>query len=318
MRILVLEELSGDGAQRAQSVGVRDERRANAERAPDDWRIRQIDPAAGTALDVALDLKAVLPEVRVTLVHLGPADAVHWMRDELARGCHSAVRVWSDEVAGVGTQAKAVVLAAAARASGFDFVLTGAVNATSAGGQLGVLLARHLGVPCVTQASSAVPAPSAGAPADPDRLIVTRELARGFRERVAVMLPAVVTVAAAASPARHVASLRDLLHAQESVIAVWDLAELGVPRETIRRADAALRAGDTRHPRPKHRYISAPDQSAPAFDRILQLVAGSVQRREGRVVRGTADEIAAEIFAALRRDGWLDHLGPDGPVPCEG
>ncbi len=54
--------------------------------------------------------------------------------------------------AAAGAAGKALVLAAAAQAAGFDLVLAGAAGVVDAGGQLGVLLAGHLGVPCVTQA----------------------------------------------------------------------------------------------------------------------------------------------------------------------
>ena len=80
MRILVLIELAGDVELRAQSDGLGDERFANAERAPGDWRIRQVDPGAQRALDLALGLKAKAMGTEVTLVHLGPAGAEHWMR----------------------------------------------------------------------------------------------------------------------------------------------------------------------------------------------------------------------------------------------
>jgi electron transfer flavoprotein beta subunit len=306
VRVLVLLELAGDVALRAQSDGLRDERFANAERAPDDWRIRQVDPAAQRALDLALRLKADVPVSEVTLMHLGPADADHWMRREAARGCDGALRVWDGELAGAGTQVKALVLAAAVGRRGFDLVLAGVASLSSAGGQLGVLAAAHLGAPCVTQAC-AIEHGAAG----PDALTVTRALAGGYRERVTVTLPAVVTVVPSADPPAHTAALPDLLRGQTEEIPVWDLAQLGVPRERLQAAARPLRAGAPRAPHPRGKPIAAPDQSAPAFDRILQLVAGTVQRRQGQVVHGTPDEIATEIVATLSREGWLEHLRGD-------
>jgi electron transfer flavoprotein alpha/beta subunit len=321
VRILVLMELAGEVVLRAQSAGLRDERFANAERAPDDWRIRQVDPAAQRALDLALDLKTSAPGTEVTLFHLGPAGAEHWMRREAARGCDGALRVWDAELAGAGTQVKALVLAAAAEGRGFDLVLAGAASLSSAGGQLGVLAAAHLGAPCVTQAC-AVELPGVGSDAaGPDALVVTRALAGGYRERVAAALPAVVTVVPAAEPPAHVATVPDLLRWQTEEIPVWDLAQLGVPREAVRAAARPLRPGALRAPHPRRKPIAAPDQSAPAFDRVLQLVAGTVQRRQAQVVHGTPDELAAEIVATLSREGWLDHLrgdagtGPGAGVP---
>ena len=197
-------------------------------------------------------------------MHLGPADAVHWMREEAARGCDAAVRVWDDELALVGTQAKALVLAAAVRSHGADLVLTGTANAASAGGQLGVLLARHLGVPCVTNASRVACPSRDGGRRRLGRaaLHVTRDLARGYRERVAVALPAVVTVVPGDDDGE-LASLPSLLRAQESDIPVWDLATLGVGADQLRKAGQALRPGELRPPRPPMRYIAAPMRRRP-------------------------------------------------------
>ena len=310
MRVVVLMELTGDVALREQSADVRDERIANDRRVPDQWRILQVNPADAAALDVALGLKDADPSVHVTLLHLGPPDAAQWMREELARGGDAALRVWDDELTGAATAVKALALTAAVRTGGFDLVLAGTANAVSAGGQLGVLLARHLGVPCVTQARVVGPASvEAGRPLNaPQRLTIMRALARGFRERVEVTLPAVITVVAAAEAAWHMASVNHLVEAQGAELPVLDLATLGVPREAVRRAGAALRPGSMRPPRPRLRFIPTPDQAAPAFDRILQMVAGVVRQREGRVVRGDPEAVVQELFDFLRREGWLDHL----------
>jgi electron transfer flavoprotein beta subunit len=304
VRVLVLLERAGDTALRAQSDGLTDERYAAGERGPHDWRIRQVDPAAQHALELALDLKVKLPSTEVTLVHLGPVGAERWMRDEAARGCGGALRVWDAELAGAGTQVKALVLAAAADGRGFDLVLAGAESLSSAGSQLGVLVAAHLGVPCVTQACALELGPDGA----PDELAFTRALAAGYRERVAVSLPAVVTVAPSTSPPAHVAALPELLRWQTAEIPVWDLALLGVPREALRAAALPLTAGALRAPRPRRKPIAAPDQSLSAFERVVQLVAGTVQRRRARVVRGVPDEVAREIVATLSSEGWLDHL----------
>lgn len=308
MRVLVLLELAGDAALRAQSDGLTDERYAGGERRPHDWRIRQVDPAAQRALELALDLKVKRPGTEVTLVHLGPVAADEWLRDEAARGCDGALRVWDAELAGAGTQVKALVLAAAVRGRGFDLVLAGAESLSSAGGQLGVLLADHLGVPCVTQACALELGEDAAADAAPDALVCTRALAGGYRERCAVSLPAVVTVMPSSEPLAHVAALPALLRWQTTRIPSWDLALLGVPREELRAAAQPLTAGALRAPRPRRKPIAAPDQSLPAFERVVQLVAGTVQRRRALVVRGTPHEVVAEIVATLGREGWLDHL----------
>lgn len=302
MRVLVLLEVGAD-------VRVPPQLDAHSGRVREEWLVRQPDPACERALALALELAAGESGAEVTVVHLGPAQGEPWLRRALAAGATGAVRVWSDELAGVGASGKAVVLAAAVRAAGFDLVLTGARGVVVCSGTLGVLLADELGVPCVTQveAVACAAADAAGG------VELTRALDRGYRERVAAPLPLVATVSPPVGdldvPPDPSAFAR--LRAEAADIPVWDLADLGVPAGRLRDADEALRAGPLVPARPRLHPLAAPDSSLPVFDRILKLVEGSVKRREGRVVRQPAEQTVEEIFEALRSEGWLDHLRTD-------
>jgi electron transfer flavoprotein alpha/beta subunit len=195
-------------------------------------------------------------------------------------------------------------------------------------GQLGVLLAQLLAVPCVTQVVEiAVPevseerggegegsaATDEGA-TDLERAVLTRALHGGFRERVEGALPLVVTACPDGSGAETLTgptvSANALLAAHEQQISVWDLADLGVPSERVRRADRALRVSEPLPVRPRLHRLKAPDPALPAFDRVLELVEGAVQRRAGQVIQKPAEEIVGEIFQTLKDEGWLDHLRP--------
>ncbi len=303
MRVLVLMEVGAD-------VRVPPDRDPRSGRVREEWLVREIDPASSAAFELALKLKIGRSDVDVTALHLGPAGAESRLRRLIARGADRAVRVWDEELSGTQAPGKAVALASAVQAAGFDLVLAGAAGVLDAGGQLGVLLAQHLGVPCVTQAAAiSLAHGEAGA----GSLQVTRALDRGFKERVEVPLPAVVTVSAGSSPGETVpspASAVALLAAQACVVPVWDLADLGVPPERLRQTEHVLKYGLPGPPRPRLHPLVAPDPTLPAFDRILKLVQGSVKRREGRVVRQPAERIVEEIFATLRDEGWLDHLRP--------
>ncbi len=315
MKLLVFLELGAD-------VRIPPERDSRSGRVREDWLVREIDPAGARALDLALGVKAARPGTEVTLFHLGPPNNEPWLRQALARGCDRAVRVWDDEVAEVRAAGKAVVLAAAAEAAGFDLALAGAAGVINNSGQFGVLLAAHLGLPCVTQVIDIVLSDGTGS------VEMSRGLDKGFRERVEVPLPAVVTVAAGGptsdgAPPPDV-SAAAFLAAHDYEITVWDLADLGVPRERVRRADQPLRYGRPRPRQPRLHNLAAPDPALPAFDRILELVRGSVQTRQGRVVQQPAEAIVEEIFKTLRDEGWLDHLragegrGADGSIPAAG
>ena len=299
MKILVFVDVAAD-------VRIPPERDPRSGRVREERLVSEMDPAGARALDLALALAADRPNGHVTVVHLGPPEHDQFLRVALARGCARAIRIWDEEAAEALTAGKAVVLAAAAQAAGYDLVVTGDRGVIGTGGQLGVLVAGHLGVPCVTEVGAAALS------ADSHQLHATRELEQGFREMVEAALPAVITVAAAApSPAAPPAlSARALLAALEGDVVEWTLADLGVVPGAVREADRPLEYGPARPRHPRLHPVVPPDPTLPAFDRILALVQGSVKHREGRVVRRPAEEVVQEVFEVLRDEGWLAHLRP--------
>jgi electron transfer flavoprotein beta subunit len=299
MKILVLLDVAAD-------VRIPPERDPRSGRAREDRLVPEIDPAGARALDLALALISDRPNGQVTVLHLGPPEHDSFLLQALARGCDRAIRVWDEEAAAAGTAGKALILAAAAKAAGYDLVLTGDRGVIGTGGQVGVLMAAHLGVPCVTEVGEAMLSP------DSRHVEAVRRLERGFRERVEAALPAVMTVGAGVAGAGQAAvtdvTARALLAAMEQGVTVWTLAELGVAPGAAREVDRCLEYGPPQAVHPRLHPVIPPDPSLPAFDRILALVRGSVKHREGRVVRRPADEVAEEVFEVLRDEGWLDHL----------
>ncbi len=300
-------------------------------RVREEWLVREVDPASTRALDLALRLKKSAGAIEVTVVHFGPEDGTPWLRRALALGADRAVRVWDGEVTRARVAGKAVILAAAAEAAGFDLVLVGARGAVDADGLLGVWVAALLEVPCVTQVISIAGGETAAnglehVLSEEGRVEMTRGLDRGFRERVEVPLPVVVTVSSEGFGALStdggvvmplIPTAGSLIAAHSREIIVWDLADLGVPLERVRHADGFFVPRRPRPVRPRPRPIAAPDSALPAFDRILKLIEGSVKRREGRVVHKSSEETVAEIFQVLRDEGWLDHLRPQPHPPLD-
>jgi electron transfer flavoprotein beta subunit len=308
MRILVFLDVAAD-------VRIPPERDPRSGRVREDRLVPEVDPAGARALDLALALASDRPNGHITVIHLGPPEHETFLRRSLARGCHRAIRVWDEEVAEARTSGKALVLAAAAQAAGYDLVLTGSRGVVQAGGQLGVLVAAHLGMPCVTEVGVATLS------ADSHHLQATRGLERGFREKVEAALPAVITVSGAGAAAEGAAppdiSALALLGALQHDMTEWTLADLGVVPGAAREADRPLECGPAQPRRPRLHPVAPPDPTLPAFDRILALVGGSVKHREGRVIRRPAAEVAQEVFEVLRDEGWLDHLRP-GSAPGHG
>ncbi len=327
MRILVLQQPVPD-------LRIPPERDSRTGAWRPEWDVAQLDPADSAALDLALQLKSATPATEVIVLHVGPAEAEPWLREGLARGADRALRVWDGVAAEANAPGLATVVAAAAKALECDLVLAGVAGAAYGSGQLGVLAARALGWACVTQvAESADLGPTAAGRVDvgaaatattAEPLRLTRALTAGWIGLVEVETPAVLTVvpSPAAQQREFDGPLPAALAALEAEIVVWDLARLGVPAADVRAADHSLRYGGLRTPRPRLRPVAAPDPALSAFERIQGLVRGVVRRREGRVVRAGEQSIAQEVFAALRDEGWLDHLRADrsgpGDVPIDG
>jgi len=300
MKVLVLLDVAPD-------VRIPPERDPRSRRVREDRLVREVDPAGARAVGLALELTAGRPNGTVTILHLGEAENERFLRDALAQGCSQAVRIWDEEAAAARTAGKAAVLAAAAQVLAPDLVLAGVSGVIDSGGQVGVLVASQLSLPCVTQVGAATLS------ADARRITATRELDRGFREIVEASLPVVLTVAAgAAGEAASAAPLtaQAKLAALDQDIPVWTLGDLGVFPGTVRNADRSLEIGLPGPRRPRLHPIAPPDPTLPAFDRILGLVRGSVKHREGKVVRRPPGEVAQEVFEVLRDEGWLDHLRP--------
>ncbi|HMD92551.1 MAG TPA: electron transfer flavoprotein subunit beta/FixA family protein [Trebonia sp.] len=122
----------------------------------------------------------------VTVVTLGPAEAVEQLRSCLALGASSAVLL---ETAGeeFGPVATAAALHSVVAAGGFDLVLLGNEAADTGDYQVGIRLAHLLGWPAVTGIKALT------VPASLSSLEARREY-RGVAETFTLPLPAVVTV----------------------------------------------------------------------------------------------------------------------------
>ncbi len=118
MKLLVFLDVAAD-------VRIPPERDPRSGRVREERLVREIDPAGARALDLALALISDRPNGHLTVIHLGPPEHDSFLRHALARGCDRAIRVWDDEAAEARTAGKALILAAAAQAAGYDLVLIG-------------------------------------------------------------------------------------------------------------------------------------------------------------------------------------------------
>jgi electron transfer flavoprotein beta subunit len=267
----------------------------------EDWRLPILNPDDLSAVGRALQIKTDRLDAHITAIHLGPPSGDRFIREALALGCDEGLRIWDEALENLHTAGKALVFERVSKILGFDLLLTGTRSLDTAGAQLGILLACALDVPCVTRVLKVETT-------EEDTLTVTKKLDLGWREQLESAFPVVMTVKADEETLPY-SSFPDFVRAQDTAVPCMSLPDIGISSEAVRQAESRLAFGPLRLPEPGLQFVQPPDSSLPAFDRRRQLGEGSLQKRQGRVVRGSGDEVAEELFRTLRREGWLDHLG---------
>jgi len=270
-----------------------------------DWNVSMLNPHDEAAIAAVLKLKREIPGTHITAVHLGPPSGERFIKEAIALGCDDGLRIWEEALNGIHSGGKALIFSRVATILGFDLLVTGAESSDAGTGQIGVLLASLLQVPCVTRVT--------GIDAKrKDCIEATRNLDRGFRQRIESVKPLVITIESEAEASMQ-ASFPDVVQASEREVPCFDLSRIGIPQPELRRADFHLAYGPLRFPAPKLQFVPPPDSSLPAFERRLQLSKGLAENRESKIFACDADLAAEKIFQILLREGWLDHLRKDNP-----
>ena len=145
----------------------------------------------------------------VVVCSAGPARVTQVIREALARGADRAIHVESDALASADAFVVAEALAATMKDEQFDLILTGLQSDDQGAAQTGVVLAERLGLP---HATIIMDVQAAGA-----ALRVKRELEGGWFQRVAMPMPAVLTIQSGINQLRY-ATLKGIMAAKKKEI----------------------------------------------------------------------------------------------------
>ena len=229
-----------------------------------------LDPASEAALEAALRLKDG-QEGELIAICVGPERADDALREALAMGCDAAYLL-SDEAfeeAGISATAR-VLVAAVEKLGGADLVLAGRESRDTGSGQVGARLAGALGYAQVTDVVTL--AARAGA------LEAARRWGSGFA-RVAVQLPAVITVAPEAFPPRLAPGARIINAYQKWQVQVWTSADLGLESADL---------------------VSFLEQRSQSFPPPLEV---------GESFQGDPQVVAKDVVAVLRQQRLVGQAG---------
>ena len=184
-----------------------------------------LEAGSKAAIDAALRLKDSAP-AEVIALSAGEQQAEDALREALAMGCDAAYLLSDEAFEEADISAITRILAAAiGRLGGADLVIAGRQSADTGAGQVGPRLAEALGYGQVTDVYTLAVA---------DGLLqATRRWGSGYTT-VQAPLPAVVTVAARAFPARYPHGARIMNAYREWDVPVWDAAKLGLTDADLR------------------------------------------------------------------------------------
>ena len=253
--------------------------------------------AAGlAALEIALQLRAAW-RTTVTVATMGPDAAEPMLRDALARGADLAVRVpvAQDQRCGAPGLPSAIAATASALAAALadcPVVLCGD-GGRDGTGAVPALLAAHHGR---AQALGLIRA-EAG---EPGVIHAERRLDQGWRERLRVHAPMVISVESAVARPRR-ATLADVLATRDGEVTVSHAARASA----VAGAGCELGSVAVAAYRPRARALPAPAGESP-LARVRSLMGSAADHRQPpRQVHDEPAEAARQILEQLRSWGYL-------------
>jgi electron transfer flavoprotein beta subunit len=182
------------------------------------------------AVEEALRLKE-RTDGEVVVVSMGPGAATESLRTALAMGADRAVLVSDPAARGADLIGTSKALAAVLAREAADLVFFGQQTSEGGGALLWGAVAEHLGVGCVSQATSVA--------LDGDHVRVERETESGT-EVVDVALPALVAVSDAINEPRYT-SVKGMMLAKKKPLEVTSLGDLGIGHEDVAPRTTVLR-----------------------------------------------------------------------------
>lgn len=179
-----------------------------------------LDPGDEFGVEAALQL-ADAHGGEVTVVSMGPAQAMEAIRRALSMGAHKGILVTDDALKGADALVTARVLAAAIKRTEFDLVIAGVESTDGYTGTVPGTVAELLGVPQATFAKHLE--------VKDGTLVIQRQTEKGHDD-VECSLPAVVTVTAGVNEPRY-PTFKGIMQAKQKPVEQLSISDLGLSAE---------------------------------------------------------------------------------------
>ncbi|MDR1572002.1 MAG: electron transfer flavoprotein subunit beta/FixA family protein [Clostridiales Family XIII bacterium] len=225
-----------------------------------------LNPDDANALEAALRIKDENPGAVVSVLSMGPPQALYMLRECIAMGADEAYLLSSRAFGGSDTCATSTALAAGIeKIGGADIVFAGRQALDGDTAQVGPQIAQRRGLPFVTYVQR-IRGLAGGA------AVVERRLEDGY-EVIEVPIPCLLTAVKELNTPRYMSIGRIIYACEEASIAVWDEGDLGLDPK-----DCGLNASPTQ----VMRSFTPPPKG------------------KGEMLSGTVGGMAAAVVARLR------------------
>jgi electron transfer flavoprotein beta subunit len=192
---------------------------------------KELDPAAASAVEEGLRLVEAHGG-EVTVVTMGPPDAIDDIRKALAMGAERAILISDEALAGSDTLGTAKALAAAIKTEQFDIVICATEATDTYSGLVPGQLAELLGLPPLTFAKEVK--------VEGNKAIVHRQSPGGYQV-VEAELPVLITTTSGINEPRY-PSLKGIMGAKRKELVEHKAADLGLAPDQIGEGGAREKA----------------------------------------------------------------------------
>ena len=183
-----------------------------------------INPFDVYAIEEALKLKKIIPDVEITVITMGPLQAEKMLREAIALGCDKGVLITDKKFAGADTYAtgKNIAYAIKSKLPDFDLIICGQFAIDGDTAQTGPSIANQLGIPQITFVKELKECEST-------HICAVREIDEGI-ETLRVELPALICVLKGFKETTR-AKINGFIKAKNAEITVYSMEDIGLTPE---------------------------------------------------------------------------------------
>ena len=256
--------------------------------------VYMVNPSDMVAVEEAVRIKERNGNSQVTLVSMAPPPTEKLLHHCLALGADEAILVWDKGLDSSDSYATALILAKAISSLQYDLILCGSRAVDTQAGQVGYIVAEMLGTPIVSRVVGIGVSPQG------DKVTVESKLEGGNREKIEIVLPALLAVEAGLNEPRY-ASLPSLMAGLRKSVKKFNLSELRLSPEEVGSKGAKIRVVALSAPKPRPKKLFTPDSSLSAAERTRLIMSGGVPQKAKSLFEGSAKEVSSKFIEFLNQ-----------------